>query len=209
VYQRSTSRRITRYPEEEIIESLAMLLSDLCSSTMSWRRVRSRIDIVDNLEWIARRFESEYVLLYIGRDGPSDLELRRMGRGCAARFRAIKQLIAFPSDDACEKAKKLLWNALVLAANSRWSVLLSDERPEPLPSTRDRALSAGRSFIAIGSPAVLGIAAQSLQIDPALRANILLGSILLSGAALLATINPKQFEAQKLMDSFGSLLGKK
>jgi hypothetical protein len=196
-YIRVTARRINDYPEEEIIQTVLAILERLCDSSLDGRAAKERVKLVERLEWIARRFESEFVGRYLGHDPATDPLLSQVACGCASRFRSQKRAVVFPSVQSFEELQSFLWSALQNAAQQAWSQIESDDLVKSTPSRRERITMFGRNALALLGPAAFALCFYvAAPVDAGVRANVLITGITWSAITALAMLNPKQFETQ-------------
>jgi hypothetical protein len=206
---RATARRIARYPEEEIIRTLASVLGELSDPKTDWRSGIQRGKIVDRLEWVARRFENQFVDRYMGRDHATDTVLQQTATRCASRVRAQKRMVVFPSKHTLADLTAFLWSALQNAALHTWDAIEGDEVAEIVPSRRERFVAGLRATAAVVGPAAFSLAFQSTTADPGIKTNVLITGLAWSALMVLALLNPKQFENQlSAAKSIGSVIKK-
>ena len=201
VAQRVTRRKITRYPEEEIIESIAFLLARIDRLGIHWRLPENRARIAVLLEWIARRFEQNLVQRYqdgsYGSDGAIGTAAAERGQA----FRAQKLAIALPSAVSIDALQKFLWTSLLSAASNDWDAL--QRLPVAAPASKPaRFRQFASSAAGIVVPILIAVAFAAFpwpkehpEYD-VLRNNVAVACIGWSVLSVLALLNPRQFEAQ-------------
>ncbi|MBV8748303.1 MAG: hypothetical protein JO103_01180, partial [Candidatus Eremiobacteraeota bacterium] len=194
-----TRQKITAFPEEEIIQTTASVLAGAHAAGYGWRVPEDRARDAENLEWIARRCESELVARYLGSDAATDTRLREDGRACAAAFRARRRELAFPGPNTAATLTAFLWNSLRAAASGDWAAL---ERRTPPPAEQKRranVLSWAGNVVTVALPVAIAVVVARLpadQLDPALGHSIVVTAISWAVLSVLAMLNPRQFEQQ-------------
>ncbi len=201
VAQRVTRRKIRRFPEEEIIESTAYLLTRIERMGPRWRLPENRTRIVALLEWIARRFERNLVRPYRDGASSSDAIITTAAAERGEAFRAQKIRVALPGGDTIESLRSFLWSALRNAGSNDWDAM---QRVAIVPAASKpvRALQLVSSAAGIVVPLLVAVAFSELpwlkdhpEYD-VLRNNVSAACIGWSVLSVLALLNPRQFDAQ-------------
>lgn len=212
IVQVTTWRKISRFPEEEIIQSVAFLLTALDAAGDGWRLPEERARIAVTLEWIARRFEADLTRRYLATGSNINPVISAAAAEIGAAFRARKIALVFPATRTLESLREFLWHALRCASANNWDAL---ERCAPLPPAprRGRLRDAAGSIAGIGLPLVVGIAILFIPDLPTdyvpLRNNASFTLSSWSLLSILAVLNPRQFEPQlSAAKTLGDLLKK-
>ena len=201
-FQRVTWCKITKFPEEEIIQSTAFLLASLANVDASKCLPEERARVSEGLEWIACRFEQNLASRYLDGNSTADAPIAKTAAEYGEAFRMKKLAIAFPGTATIKSTCQFLWDALLKMSSSDWKDL--ERVPLPPPVSRPaRAFSFLMSsagivlplLIAIGVLVVVNQVKQAQQFTP-LGWNV---AITLGGWSLLsvlALLNPRQFDKQ-------------
>jgi hypothetical protein len=199
IYQRVTWCKINRFPEEEIIQTIAFLLGGIEDAGEVWRTPEERAQFSQTLEWIAQRCSQNLPSRYLDKRSTSDKPIADLAAECGEAFRARKALLAFPSTTTISDLGNFLWDALVKTSSSNWDGL--ERVAITAPATRrTRALgfliSAGAVVLPIAVAACVLLAVRGNPDFADFGRNVAITLCSLSFLNILSILNPKQFENQ-------------
>jgi hypothetical protein len=210
-FQRITWRKISQFPEEEIVQSIAFLLTSIADAKR-WRVPEERARTSITLEWIARRFQQNFPRRYLSGNSATDAAIATAASERGEAFRARKMAMAFPGADTIESLRQFLWDALVKTASNQWEALQTVPLADAAPRGA-RAVGFVGTAAAIALPLFVAGAVVFAIHDPGsedLRRNVAITLGSWSLLSVLAILNPKQFEQQlTAAKTLGDFIGKK
>lgn len=197
IYTATTRFKTTRYPEHEIVQSLIAAGSRALNDN-SYRRSNDRARMVADLEWVALRFERDFVGRFRLGDSATDAWFRQRGAECAAAIRNCEKDVAFPIEGVPAKTVGFILECLTSAARSSWGSF--PRVPAATAPPRKRVVDFVRAAGTILIPAVVAIAlfvgTRAFGGDNQLADKLLYVGLGFSFLSLLANIDPQRFDAQ-------------
>ena len=191
LYSWVTAEKLELYPEDEIIESLTVLLGKLATAKGTWVSGRVRIAIVDELEWIAQRLERDFLGRFCRGDAVTNAWMRDTGARLAAACRLRERLVAFPQSGAMDRVSSYALSTLLHAGSGDWNAIEQADVTAPVAAPvrwTDRLAEAGR----IAFPAVTGLVVFSIPVlPPEIRQNVLFTGVVTSVVGLWAMLDPQ------------------
>jgi hypothetical protein len=173
-----------------------VVLGKLSTATGTWVSGRVRIAIVDDLEWIARRFEQDFLGRFCRGDAVTNAWMRDTGARLAAACRLRERLVAFPQSGGMDRVSSYALSTLQHAAGGDWNAIEQADAAAPPSAPQrwtDRLGDAGK----IAFPAIIGFAVFVAPIPglPAeIRQNVLLTGFGASFVGLWGILDPQHAE---------------
>ena len=193
LYSWVTAEKLELYPEDEIIESLTVVLGKLSTARGTWVSGRVRIAIVDDLEWIAQRFERDFLGRFCRGDAVTNAWMRDTGARLAAACRLRERLVAFPQSGGMDRVSSYVLSTLLHAAGGDWNAIEQADITAPAAAPQrwtDRLSDAGK----IAFPAATGLVVYYVPIPglPAeIRQNVLFTGVVASVVGLWGMLDPQ------------------
>jgi hypothetical protein len=210
VYSWATERRLRLYPEDEIMQSLVVVLRNIRTPDTHLVSGAERGPIVDALHWIGCRFENEFLDRFSRGDAATDDWLRETGAQLAAACRLQQRTVALAEPCSLERVKEYASRTLLHAARGEWSVIDKASAAPPSPKRRflDNLMDAGK----IAFPAVVGVIAYFASTGPmhvfpqAIGENALFTGLLASVVALWSVVDPHSDHGLANAKTLGDML---
>jgi hypothetical protein len=193
LYSWATAEKLELYPEDEIIESLTAVLGKLATAKGTWVSGRVRIAIVDDLEWIAQRFERDFLGRFCRGDAVTNAWMRDTAARLAAACRLRERLVAFPQSGGMDRVSGYALSTLQHAASGDWNAIEQADVTAPAAAPErwtDRLGDAGK----IAFPAVTGLVVFWIPIPglpPEIRQNVLFTGVVASVVGLWGMLDPQ------------------
>ena len=199
-------RKLRRYPEAELVESLRWVFVLVADPKASWGRLDYQRRIEWGLEWVARRLEQ-------GR--PRSLDRETDGWVCsgarqmAADIRWLKRFALLPCAGDRRRLARALAACLVRAVEGRWGQFAPTERTErtAAPSRRDQIaqlLAGMRPVLAAIAPLLVGGLVCLSPLPGQVKWPIAQLALGFGAVTVLSWLNP---DYDKKIGSVNSLLG--
>jgi len=193
LYSWATAAKLELYPEDEIIESLNAVLGKLSTAKGTWVSGRVRIAIVDDLEWIAQRFERDFLGRFCRGDAVTNAWMRETGARLAAACRLRERLVAFPQSGGMDRVSSYVLATLLHAAGGDWNAIEQADVTAPAAAPlrwTDRLGDAGK----IAFPALTGLFVYYVPIPglpSEIRQNVLFTGVIASVVGLWGMLDPQ------------------
>lgn len=188
----TTATKLRLYPEDEIIQSLLAALGRVqAQGQRAWVSGVVRQRIVNDLDWIACRFERDFLGRFCRGDATTDTWLRETSAQFAAACRLRSRMVACPQPGGFGHVAQYARDTLLYAARSEW--MLIEQAPATPTSPKRRALDSLTDAGKIAFPAAAGIVAWNLSVLPdPIRQNALFTGLLASVVALWGVVDPQR-----------------
>ena len=193
LYSWVTAEKLELYPEDEIIESLTVVLGKLSTARGTWVSGRVRIAIVDDLEWVAERFERDFLGRFCRGDAVTNAWMRDTGARLAAACRLRERFVAFPQSGGMDHVWSYVLATLLHAAGGNWNAIEQADATAPAAAPQrwtDRLGDAGK----IAFPAATGLVIYYVPIPglpTEIRQNVLFTGVVASVVGLWGLLDPQ------------------
>ncbi|HEV3088352.1 MAG TPA: hypothetical protein VGX96_14125 [Candidatus Elarobacter sp.] len=192
LYSWVNAAKLDLYPEDEIIESLTAVLGKLATAKGAWVSGRVRVAIVDDLEWIAVRFERDFLGRFCRGDTVTNTWMRETGARLAAACRLRERLVAFPQTGGMDRVSSYALSTLLHAASGDWNAIEQSDAAEPEAPKRwsDHLGDVGKiAFPALTGFVVFFVPIPGLSND--IKQNVLFTGVVASVVGLWGLLDPQ------------------
>jgi hypothetical protein len=157
-------RKLTTWPDEEIIDQLVLILTGLHAHRSEPSSDWWRTEVVSRIDWLAYTVERRVPPRTIRRDVETAVWSRDTHRQIATDIRRSKRHVILPGPGDLERLYSDFSRLLVMACDSHWDGFGRSEAP-PLRYRRARVYAAMRAVAIVATPLVLVAAVILLPVD--------------------------------------------
>lgn len=155
--------KLRRQPEEEIIQSLNLLLSCAEASEREPSSRDTRARIIEQMEWIAEVVANHLPKALGAGDRATDAWIQERVERMARGLRNLKREVLFPAPEGEPELLSKLRRCLVAAATGQWAAFAADEESTIVPHKRQISFAPVVAVAPLAIVAVLSLAPVDLS----------------------------------------------
>lgn len=192
--------KASKYPEDEITESLCSNLTYIERNPEKWKYIEFRADIVQRLTWIEKIIRLDFYKLLVADNNISKSWVLDFVNEASTVFIQIAREVILSDDNTRDNLIKRLSQNLIHAANRNWGKLERQKTDSSL-SWQSRVVSLTLSTIRVVTPFLFLVGVKSIPqglIDAQTQNSIITAIISFAILNILYVLNPKLIDLPSL-----------